>query len=159
MLGSVFAHLRRSGDNDKKCNNSVPIKYPFRGSTPWLRIKKTIGLFQKLTNRQRLHTKRLYGFTCILADFDFVTYTDFLSEGEDMDLEIKNVTKMPETKIVNDTDSRIEAFTKAFLNQLYELSKKKNLPESMQFEGVNCTREFNSGDSITFRIIFKGAKA
>ena len=79
-----------------------------------------------------------------------------------MDLEIKNVTEMPETKIVNDTDSRIEAFTKAFLNQLYELSRqsiKKNLPESMQLAGVNCTREFNSGDSITFRIIFKGAKA
>jgi len=94
----------------------------------------------------------------MIADFDFVTYTDFFTGGEDMDLEIKNVTEMPETKIVNDTDSRIEAFTKAFLNQLYELSKKKNLPESMQLEGVNCTREFKSGDSITFRIIFKEVK-
>ena len=78
-----------------------------------------------------------------------------------MDINVGNAIEMPEEKTVpaTDTDSRIEAFTKAFLNQLYELSKKKNLPESMQFEGVNCTREFNSGDSITFRIIFKGAKA
>ena len=81
------------------------------------------------------------------------------SEGEDMDLGIRNMTEMPETKIVNDTDSRIEAFTKAFMNQLFELGKRKSLPESMQFEGVNCTREFESGDSITFRIIFKGARA
>lgn len=75
-----------------------------------------------------------------------------------MDLGIRNMTEMPETKIVNDTDSRIEAFTKAFLNQLYELSKKKNLPETMQLEGVNCTREFKSGDVITFRLIFKNCE-
>lgn len=77
-----------------------------------------------------------------------------------MDINVGNVIEMPEEKAVpaTDTDARIEAFTKAFLQQVFTFGSKKSLPDFMQFEGVNCTREFRSGDVITFRLIFKNCE-
>ena len=52
----------------------------------------------------------------------------------------------------------IRAFTRDFINHLFEIGSKENLPENLKFKGVNCVRNFSSGDSISFNIVFNKAK-
>lgn len=55
-------------------------------------------------------------------------------------------------------EEQIKAFTKEFMAILFELGEKENLPESLKFKGINCIRKFDSGDSVSFNIIFNKAK-
>ena len=55
-------------------------------------------------------------------------------------------------------DEQVEKFAKAFLDHLFEIGSKENLPENMKFKGVNCVRNFAWGDSISFNIVFNKAK-
>ena len=52
----------------------------------------------------------------------------------------------------------IKAFTRDFVNQLFEIGSRENLPENLTFKGVNCVRTFASGEAVGFNIIFNKAK-
>lgn len=52
----------------------------------------------------------------------------------------------------------IKAFTRDFVNQLFEIGSRENLPENLTFKGVNCVRTFTSGEAVGFNIIFNKAK-
>ena len=55
-------------------------------------------------------------------------------------------------------EENIKAFTRDFINHLFEIGSRENLPENLTFKGVNCVRTFTSGDSVGFNIIFNKAK-
>ena len=55
-------------------------------------------------------------------------------------------------------EEQVQAFARAFLDHLFEIGSKENLPDNLKFKGVNCVRNFSSGDSISFNIVFNKAK-
>lgn len=55
-------------------------------------------------------------------------------------------------------EEQVQLFAKAFLDHLFEIGSRENLPENLKFKGVNCVRNFSSGDSISFNIVFNKAK-